>query len=100
MTGPAENTQPTPRVIICFDLSKSCWNCEARLPREPIEGRYCTVGCYDEARERREHEAARLACCPECGYDRQEHNPTCSRATARDIERESSASSGVHGKTE
>jgi hypothetical protein len=66
-------------VIVCSDPTNSCWNCEDPLPREPIEGRYCTVVCSDEARERRSAEDARTACCPECGFDQQEHSEECSR---------------------
>lgn len=74
--------------ILCFDLTNSCWNCDDRLPREPVEGRYCSTACFDDARERLEAEQLRRACCAECGYDRQEHSPTCSRATAQDRARE------------
>lgn len=75
-------------VILCFDLGRSCWNCDDRLPHESVEVGYCSTACFDDARERQEAERARTACCAECGYDRQEHNPTCSSATERDRARE------------
>ena len=45
----------------------------------PFEGdsRFCSEDCFADAAERAQEQELRLACCPECGYDRQEHAPDC-----------------------
>lgn len=75
-------------VILRLDLTHSCWNCDEPLPENPIDVHYCSIECHDEAQERDERARARYACCDECGYDRQEHNPQCSKATELDRQRE------------
>lgn len=84
----------TATMILCFDTGfDECWNCagpkraidpDTNLPG-PFEGdeRFCCEECCVEAQERwlREERAWKLqiACCPECGFDNQEHDVGCSK---------------------
>jgi hypothetical protein len=80
-------------IILCYGSRTECWNCggytKAIDPDTgkpgPFEGddRFCSEECCAEADERWEREKRQrelmLACCPECGFDNQEHDEGCSR---------------------
>lgn len=46
----------------------------------PGDPRYCSEDCFADAQDRAAREQARLACCPDCGYDCGEHGPACTAA--------------------
>lgn len=46
----------------------------------PGDSRFCSEDCYAETQERNRKADLRMACCPECGFDCQEHNEGCSLA--------------------
>lgn len=79
-------------LILCRADPKACWCCDYRA-RDPIrtpEGRvYCSLDCHDSWEEHlAEQERLRSAdWCPTCGYDRQEHAPTCADWLAAQRER-------------
>lgn len=62
---------------------------EQRGPFEAPEGslapgKYCSERCWEEwddyLQKQKEARERMLALCPECGFDRQEHDEGCSRA--------------------
>ena len=69
-------------VCLYFGTGEDCWNCGGWLKAAggPFDGdsRYCSEDCFADAQEREARTAQRRACCPQCGYDRQEHAPDCS----------------------
>jgi len=71
------------RGIVClyFGSGKDCHYCGGYLKAAggPFAGdpRFCSEDCFADAKERDARQARRLACCPECGYDNQEHAPDC-----------------------
>jgi hypothetical protein len=69
-------------VCLYFGPTDECWNCcgWTKAAGGPFEGdpRFCSEDCYADAAERARKQELRLACCPQCGYDRQEHAPDCS----------------------
>jgi hypothetical protein len=77
-------------VCLYFGPADECWNCGGwtKAAGGPFEGdsRFCSEDCYADAAERAQERAReqerRLACCPKCGYDRQEHAPDCSANVA------------------
>jgi len=58
-----------------------CQNCGGWTGAEggPFPGgaRYCSEDCYADAQDRAARARAQTACCPGCGFDRQEHHPKC-----------------------
>ena len=70
-------------VCLYFGSGEDCWNCGGWLKAAggPFAGdsRYCSEDCFADAKEREAQTTRRMACCPECGYDRQEHAPDCVR---------------------
>jgi hypothetical protein len=58
-----------------------CQNCGGFTGAEggpfPGDSRYCSEDCYAGARTRTAQAAARMACCPECGFDNAEHDTGC-----------------------
>jgi hypothetical protein len=69
-------------VCLYFGTGEDCWNCGEwkKAAGGPFAGdsRFCSEDCFADAMEREAREAQRTACCPECGYDNQEHAPKCS----------------------
>lgn len=82
----------SPITFLCYGDLDECQNCGGSATlggtQHPVEngrgGRFCCVGCMDEAAEftaraRAEWDAQR-ATCPCCGFDNSEHAPGCARA--------------------
>ena len=71
-------------VCLYFGSGEDCRNCGGWLKAAggPFVGdsRYCSEDCFADAQEREARTVRRMACCPECGYDNQEHGPKCSGA--------------------
>lgn len=71
-------------VCLYFGSGEDCWSCGGWLKAAggPFDGdsRYCSEDCFADAQERAAQYAQRMACCPECGYDNQEHAPDCAGA--------------------
>jgi hypothetical protein len=78
------STETTGFVCLYFGSGEDCRNCGGWLKAAggPFDGdsRYCSEDCFADAQERESQYAQRMACCPECGYDNQEHAPECSNA--------------------
>lgn len=76
-------------IFLCYGDLDECQNCGGSATlggtQNPTEdgrgGRFCCVGCMDEAHEANERRAAahrrQFACCPSCGYDNSEDAPEC-----------------------
>ena len=78
----AETTQEGAGMIcLYFGDPCECQWCGGCTKAEggPFEGdpRFCSEDCAADAAERAREQELRLACCPQCGYDRQEHAPDC-----------------------
>lgn len=43
----------------------------------PGDTRFCSEDCYADTQERTRQLDLRMACCPECGFDNQEHSDQC-----------------------
>jgi len=49
----------------------------------PGDSRYCSEDCYADAQRRTAAARARMVCCPECGFDNQEHDPEVRHGNGR-----------------
>ena len=70
-------------ICLYFGGAEECQNCGGWTgagggPFEP-DPRYCSEDCFADAQTRAAQSAARMSCCPECGFDNQEHDTTCTR---------------------
>jgi len=82
------STTETGMICLYFGRDDECRYCGGwtKAAGGPFAGdsRFCSEDCFadaaERARERAREQERRLACCPECGYDRQEHAPDCSGA--------------------
>lgn len=45
----------------------------------PGDERFCSEDCYADAQERAARRDLKMTCCPECGFDQQEHSEECTR---------------------
>ena len=84
----AETTQEGAGMIcLYFGDPCECQWCGGCTKAEggPFEGdsRFCSEDCAADAAERAREQERRRACCPRCGYDRQEHAPDCPEARRR-----------------
>jgi len=81
------STKTTGIVCLYFGSGKDCRYCGGWLKAAGgpfgADPRFCSEDCFADAMERDAREARRLACCPQCGYDRQEHAPDCPEARRR-----------------
>lgn len=83
----------TVSVFLCFGDLDECCNCGGSATlggtQHPVEGerggRFCSDECREESAEFAARDAERhrrlFACCPSCGFDRQEHDTGCERAS-------------------
>ena len=72
---------PAGLVCLYFGNPDECQGCGGWTGAEggpfPGDSRYCSEDCAAEAARRSEEAAARVRCCPSCGYDNREHGPDC-----------------------
>lgn len=45
----------------------------------PGDKRFCSEDCFADAQERAARVNLKMACCPECGFDNQEHSGECTQ---------------------
>src|ERR1035437_10760391 len=68
------STETAGFVCLYFGSGEDCRYCGEWLKAAggPFDGdpRFCSEDCFADAKERDAREARRLACCPECGYQR------------------------------
>lgn len=61
-----------------------CWGCggwtKAGGGPFPGDSRFCCEDCAADFSERARLRDLRMACCPECGFDNQEHAEGCTLA--------------------
>lgn len=77
----------TGTVFVCTDIcGDTCCCCGGSATlggtQEAIVGsaatlRYCSIECHDEWEDHLASERERMACCPSCGFDCQEHADDC-----------------------
>jgi hypothetical protein len=76
----------SPFVCLYTGPGDECWNCGGwtRAGGGPFPGdrRFCTEDCCADFQERARKRDLMMACCPECGFDNQEHSEACSRPEA------------------
>jgi hypothetical protein len=53
----------------------------------PGDPRFCSEDCYADNQERAAQANRRMACCPECGFDNQEHGDQCSHPSSPEAPR-------------
>ena len=74
-------------ICLYFGPADECRYCGGwtKAAGGPFEGdpRFCSEDCFTDAAERAREQERRRACCPQCGYDRQEHAPDCPEARRR-----------------
>jgi hypothetical protein len=73
----------SPFVCLYTGPGDECWNCGGwtRAAGGPFPGdsRFCTEDCCADFSERARQRDPRMACCPGCGFDNQEHSEECTR---------------------
>jgi hypothetical protein len=71
-------------ICLYFGNPEECQGCGGWVKADggPFEGdpRFCSEDCAAEVARRIEAAAGRLRCCPECGFDNNEHDEGCTIA--------------------
>lgn len=80
-------SETTATIILCRGSGTECWCCGGSVyaeggPFDP-DPRYCSQDCHDDWEahlyDQQVAHARRFGCCPECGFDNEEHMEGCSK---------------------